>query len=214
MSDATSVTNSTRALGNYFSRVGYVTDDLDATGRSFCELVGVPSFSSREIQVKCAGQQSSAELRMRLGAGAIGPHGEFEVELMEPIYGNSILTHFLERSGAGVHHIGFKVPGYDAFAAPLLAQGPPLMEYSAGNRRGAFFSCAPLGAIIEIAEESADWPSAPHAAEGGYGNSLAAYFMQVAYIVRDLGAAQRWLGDSLGIHDFETSAMFQRPALN
>ncbi len=214
MSDATSVPNDARPLSDYFSRVGYITNNLDATGRSFSRLIGIPSFRSREISLNCVGHRSSADVWVRLGAGAIGPRSEFEVELIEPIHGDGILSRFLETSGPGVHHIGFTVPNYAAFIGPLSAQSSPLMQYKTDNRRGAFFSCAPLGAIIEVAEESGNRPSAPHAAEQQRAHSLATYFMQVAYIVRDLDAAHQWLKDMIGIHDFETGAMSQGPALN
>ncbi|MGO9061342.1 MAG: VOC family protein [Candidatus Binataceae bacterium] len=214
MSNATSIRAAIRPLAGYFSRVGYVTGNLDATAQSFGRLVGISRFNSRELSLSYARRQSDADVRVKLGAGAIGPQGEFEVELIEPIHGESILHRFLEKSGAGIHHIGFAVPDFEAFTEPLFAQGASLMEYDAVERRGAFFRCPPLGAIIEIAEESGHRRPAPRAVEGEGANVLAAHFMQVAYIVRDLEAAHQWLHSNLGIDSFETGAMVQGPGLN
>ncbi len=215
MSDATFVPGAARPLSHYFSRITYVTDNLATTRQSFSRLIGIPAFSSRDVSLNCAGPGASAGVRVRISTAAIGPRHEFEVELVEPIQGDSILSRFLGTSAQGLHHIGFTVPDYGGSIGPLSAQSPPLMEYEADNRRGGFFSCTPLGAIIEVIEESGDRLSASsHGAEPCQGNSLGAYFMQVAYIVRDLDAAHQWLKDTMGIHDFETHAMSQGPALN
>ena len=214
MSNATSIHAAIRPLADYFSRVAYVTGNLDATAQSFGRLVGYLRFSSRDLALSCAHRQSRADVRVKLGAAAIGPRGEFQVELMQPIRGDSILSRFLENSGAGIHHIGFAVPDLEAFTEPLFAQGGALMEYDAGDRRGAFFRCPPLGAIIEVVEESGHRRPAPRAAEGEGDKVLAAHFMQVAYIVRDLEAARQWLHRTMGIDGFETGAMVQGPALN
>ncbi len=209
-----SINAASRPLADYFCRVGYVTGSLDATAQFFGRLMGISRFSSRDLALTCARPEPGADVRLKLGAAAVGQRGELEIELMQPIRGDSILSRFLENSGAGIHHIGFAVPDLEAFTEPLFAQGGALMEYDAGDRRGAFFRCPPLGGIIEVVEEAGHRRPAPRAAEGEGDKVLAAHFMQVAYIVRDLEVARQWLHRTMGIDGFETGAMVQGPALN
>jgi methylmalonyl-CoA/ethylmalonyl-CoA epimerase len=215
------MTQSKIRLAPYFSRVAYVVRDLEQAREWFTGCVGVNNFATGEKtfeagQFKSRGEAVPRNMRLRIAAGSFGRSGQYELQLIQPLSSDDLYGRFLERHGAGIHHIGFAVPDFDAAVADLLAEGPPLMEFHRGAHRTAFFDCPPLGSAIEVTNEPrANAPAAQlSAAQAETSVPLAAYFNQVAYIVRDCEAANRWMERLVGIAGFEVGEMFQGPALN
>jgi len=210
-------------LAPYFSRVAYIVRDLEQAREWFTRCIGVSNFVTSEKtleagSLKLRGEAVRGDIHLRIAAGSVGRSGQYELQLIQPLSSDDLYGRFLERHGAGIHHIGFVVPDFDAAVTQLRAEGPPLMEFHHGGLHTAYFDCPPLGSVIEVTNEARtsapmEQPTHP-AAQSESTAPLASYFNQVAYIVRDCEAANRWMERFVGIAGFEVGEMFQGPALN
>jgi catechol 2,3-dioxygenase-like lactoylglutathione lyase family enzyme len=210
-------------LAPYFSRVAYVVRDLEQAREWFTRCVGVSDFVSSEKtfeagRLKIRGEAVRGDIHLKVAAGSVGRAGQYELQLIQPLSSDDLHARFLARHGAGIHHIGFVVPDFEAAVAELRAEGPPLMEFHSGAHHTAYFDCQPLGSVIEVTNEArASAPMEEHnhpALQSESTAALASCFNQVAYIVRDCDAANRWMERFAGIAGFEVGEMFQGPALN
>ena len=85
------------------------------------------------------------------------PFGDSEVELLAPRSPDGPIAKFLERRGAGIHHICYRVPDLDAALAACRAAGYRLVDevprIGAGGRRIAFVHPkATAGILLELTE--------------------------------------------------------------
>ncbi len=86
------------------------------------------------------------------------PLGGSEVELLEPVAGDSGVSRFLERRGPGLHHICLEVDDLDEAIARLRGMGVELIDsepyIGTGGRRIAFVHPrAAHGVLVELYEE-------------------------------------------------------------
>ncbi len=123
--------------------VAICVPDMDAAVARYEEVLGL-QVEAREVVVS---QKTEA---------ALLPVGEGRIELIAP-KGNEALVRFLEKRGAGLHHIAVEVEGIDAALAFLKGLGVPLIDESPrGGARGhkvAFLHPkATGGVLIELVE--------------------------------------------------------------
>jgi len=83
--------------------------------------------------------------------------GDGRIELIEPTASDSTVARFLERRGAGLHHIAYRVADLDAALGRLVEAGVPLIDRTpragAHGRRVAFLHpSAAAGVLIELVE--------------------------------------------------------------
>jgi catechol 2,3-dioxygenase-like lactoylglutathione lyase family enzyme len=206
-------------LAPHFFRVGYVVRDLDQAREWFQRCVGVRNFINSEVtlpagRLKFEGEPAAADIRLKVAAGRIGSSGQYELQLVEPLSGDNPYSRFLERHGAGIHQIGFFAPDFDQAVSPLLAAGPPQMEFHGGGLNTAYFHSPPLGSLIQVTDHIRPGIEQFEVPQAGATAPLASYFNQVAYVVRDCEAANRWMERFVGVAGFEVGEMFQGPALN
>jgi catechol 2,3-dioxygenase-like lactoylglutathione lyase family enzyme len=93
------------------SQVGIVVKDLDKSINYF-EKLGLGPFIRPELKFTekiCYGKP--AEFEVALGFCSLG---SIEMELIQPVSGESIYHEYLETSGEGLHHLGFDVQDMDA----------------------------------------------------------------------------------------------------
>jgi methylmalonyl-CoA/ethylmalonyl-CoA epimerase len=80
--------------------------------------------------------------------------GPLNLELLEPIEGNSIWKQFIDEKGEGIHHIALGVSNYDEVCQQFKDGGHELLiEAVFHGERWCYFATAPGGMIIEIREE-------------------------------------------------------------
>lgn len=86
------------------------------------------------------------------------PIGETEIELLEPIDGDSGVARFLATQGEGTHHICLEVEDIDAAMADLKAKGLRLISKApveGAHGRVAFLNPKSThGVLIELLERS------------------------------------------------------------
>lgn len=85
------------------------------------------------------------------------PLGESEIELLEPTSASSGVARYLEKRGAGMHHICVEVSDIDAMLARLREKGIELINpepvQSADGKRYAFIHPrSAFGVMIELYE--------------------------------------------------------------
>jgi methylmalonyl-CoA/ethylmalonyl-CoA epimerase len=116
--------------------------DLDAALAFYRDVLGLTPHSPEEAD----------------GATIVSlPFGESEVELLAPRTPDGPIAKFIERRGAGIHHICYRVPDLDAALTACRAAGYRLIDErprtGAGGRRIAFVHPkATAGILLELTE--------------------------------------------------------------
>src|SRR5271166_1058476 len=105
------MTLSKTRLAPFFSHVAYVVRDLDQAREWFTRYVGIRDFVTSEETLEAGGLRirGGAVLRdvhLRVAAGSVGRSGQYELQLIQPLSSDDLYGRFLERRGAGIHHIG------------------------------------------------------------------------------------------------------------
>jgi methylmalonyl-CoA/ethylmalonyl-CoA epimerase len=90
---------------------------------------------------------------------AMLPVGEPRIELLEPTHGDSPVAKFLEKRGAGIHHIAVRVDDIRATLNQLKEKGARLIDESprvgAGGCLVAFVHPATAGGVLlELVEHT------------------------------------------------------------
>ena len=149
------MTNSPLAyLASGCSQIAFVVKDIKAAQKFFNGHLGVPRFylfEDMEIQDRIY-WGNKGNFRQHL---ALTYAGDVQIELVEPISGESIFDEFLEKKGEGMHHLGFIVDNYEKAVGDFAENGYPLIQSGCvGNEpdvRFAFFDTeAAIGSIMEI----------------------------------------------------------------
>jgi methylmalonyl-CoA/ethylmalonyl-CoA epimerase len=124
------------------AHVGVAVSDLEAALAFYRDVLGVTP--------------RPAELAD--GAAIVSlPLGESEVELLAPRDPTGPIARFLERRGAGIHHICYRVPDLDRALEACRRAGYRLIDdvprIGAGGRRIAFVHPkATAGILLELTE--------------------------------------------------------------
>ena len=141
------------ALAPYFFQVAYVVRDIAEAETRFQQWLGVPSWfrmDNMEFGADCSYRGRPSDSAAHLSVGWLR---DTQVELIEPLRGESLYREFLEAKGPGLHHIAFDVPDFAATIAALSEAG---LELLAKGRVGpgsefAYFDCETAGAsVVEI----------------------------------------------------------------
>ncbi len=120
-------------------QVGLVVEDLEDGMDRFGGLLGIEPWSVYEFAPPALSETiyrgSSVEASWRL---AIATVGEIDVELIEPVTGETSYTAHLDRHGEGLHHVAcFSLDRPRAVADALQAAGIPVEQR--GVFRGSTF---------------------------------------------------------------------------
>lgn len=140
-------------IAPHFVQLGYVVRDLAAAEVWFQEVLGVPAWTRMEnmtFGADCRYRGRPADYAAHLSIGYLG---DTQIELIEPLRGESPYTEFLESRGTGLHHLAFDVPDFDATIDALGETGlEPIAVGSVGpGNRFAYFDCESAQAsVIEI----------------------------------------------------------------
>jgi methylmalonyl-CoA/ethylmalonyl-CoA epimerase len=131
-----------RPRGTRIAHVGIAVRDLEAILPFYRDVLGMPE----------------AELDDADGARIAGVvAGESLVELLEPAVADSPIGRFLERRGAGIHHLCFAVDDLDATLERCRRSGVRLIDETprigAEGKRIAFLHpSATAGVLVELSE--------------------------------------------------------------
>ncbi len=196
------------SLGACFHSVTYVVTDLDRAARRFGALVPGAIFSQSSTRLEPIGGGSPGAVALQCAVAPVGPHGEYEIRLVQPLTRDALFHRFLETAGPGPHHVGLRVPDLHS-AAHRLGRGlSPAAELRGEDGRAhLFYRCDEIGGLFEMSE-------GPAAVRDPGVGLLAAHFMQVAYVVNDIGAARGWAQEVLGCEIAAARDIVQGPSWN
>jgi methylmalonyl-CoA/ethylmalonyl-CoA epimerase len=140
-----------------FVQIGVVVADLDKSTRALTDIFGIGPFhivdwppeGRADLERFYHGQPGDFTARM-----AFTELGSIELELIQPVSGQSIWADFLRDSGGGIHHIRFNVDELELVQEYLAGQGILSAQHGSGIRPGTmwmnFNSMEKVGFIIEV----------------------------------------------------------------
>ena len=122
-----------------FVQIGAVVRDLDRAMKVLSEVFGVGPF--RTLYWPPAGRPDMqrfyhgqpADFTARMAFTELGP---IELELIQPLEGESIWADFLRERGPGIHHIRFNTPDMDSLVEYLAQNGVGVAQAGTGVRPG------------------------------------------------------------------------------
>ena len=124
--------------------------------------VAVPSLASAlpvfELITGAAGSAIEAVPDQGVNVVFIGS-GPARLELIEPSRPDTGVARFLEKRGAGLHHVAYRVADLGATLAALAARGTPLIDREPrtgahGQRIAFLHPRAANGVLIELVEDA------------------------------------------------------------
>ena len=152
-----SQTQSPKEMFSNLVQIGIVVRDLDRTTKTLSEVFGLGPFRTIAIPPD-DGMQRSYTYRRQTGHFtyrlALATVGEIELEIIQPLEGDSIYSDFLREHGEGIHHIRFNVADVHPVIEYLARHGIENIQSGSGLRAGTtwvnFGTDAQCGFIIEI----------------------------------------------------------------
>lgn len=106
-------------------QIGMLVRDLDAYLERLDKILGMGPF--RVVDYPPAGEEMFREYRGKEGnfkAKFCFYHlGNIELELIQPLEGESVWEEFLEKHGPGLHHLKFLVPEFDGIKQYMSENG-------------------------------------------------------------------------------------------
>jgi methylmalonyl-CoA/ethylmalonyl-CoA epimerase len=140
-----------------FVQIGIVVKDLDRTVKALSEIFGLgpfqmityPPAECEDAQLTFRGKPANFSHRL-----AFARLGSIELEIVQPLTGESGLTEFLNEHGEGIQHIRFNVKELQPLLNYLTEKGiQPLMSGS-GLRQGTHWvhldTAEKIGFTIEV----------------------------------------------------------------
>ncbi len=138
-------------------QVGIVVRDLRATVQALHQLLGIGPFRVMEFPIEGVDPQTTyygkpVSFKILLGFGRFGAT---QIELVQPLEGQSIWSDFLESHGPGLHHFRITLPDFEEKVAQLEAAGLINIASGTGAHIGskwAYFDTRELlgGILIEL----------------------------------------------------------------
>ena len=133
-------------------QLGFVYKDIEKQVKIFESLFNVPKFAilpeTTEI-VKYRGKDGEVNTKI-----AISRQFNTQIELIQPISGESIHKEFLDKGREGLHHISFYVENIETYIKFFEKQGLEMVYYgSIGKQVYAYFDTEEaLGMFLEVQE--------------------------------------------------------------
>jgi 4-hydroxyphenylpyruvate dioxygenase-like putative hemolysin len=101
---------------------GIVVRDMDAA-IAYYESLGIGPFKERQgvgATERTVHGRPADDMRLRVSTASMGP---VQIELMQPVAGQSIPAEYLERHGEGINHLAFTTADCQAVVRAMRARG-------------------------------------------------------------------------------------------
>jgi len=144
---------------NGITQIAIAVRDLRMTAENYWNILGIGPWDiydweyPRVYDRTYGGKKSWAREKI-----ALTRVGDVELELVQPVEGDSIYQDFIAERGEGIHHLQFKDEKVDEVAAVLADQGFACLQSGRFGDKGAYYymDTRPLRAIWEPIREAAD----------------------------------------------------------
>ena len=139
------------------AQVAIVVRDIEVSSRRWADVLGVPTPNiitvqpGSQTQMTFRGHPSDAQAKL-----AFFNLGQVQLELIEPMGGQSTWQEALDKNGESVHHLAFWVEGMQRSVDFLAGQGIPMIQRGDMGQNGqyAYFDAEkPLGVVLELLEK-------------------------------------------------------------
>lgn len=147
--------------GGGIDQVAFLVEDLKPATELWDALLGtsdwqVFTYSPDNVeQLSYMGE--AADFSMRLALTGSNP----QIELIQPLYGRSIYSDWIDAHGYGLHHLGFFVDSIDDTTERLRKQGTAIIQsgrnYGVDGDGGFVYFESPTG--VECVFEAIETPS-------------------------------------------------------
>lgn len=149
---------------NHIAQIAFVVSDIRAALGRYSRLLGPSSWRCYTFSASMHEQAEyhgvPAEFSALLALNDQSP----QLELIQPLEGNSIHRDWLEEHGEGVHHVGVVVDSLAEEVAGMTEAGYPVIQSGSGFGAGGdgayayFDTAADLGVIVEAFEPPRSLP--------------------------------------------------------
>jgi catechol 2,3-dioxygenase-like lactoylglutathione lyase family enzyme len=136
-----------------FGQVGLVVKDAQSVAGAYWNILGIGPWNIYSWEEPLVYDHmyhgKPAWARAKIAQAQVG---KVQLELYQPIEGNSIYGDFLKECGEGLHHISFFVDNVDETAAELEKEGFPSLESGRCGDNGAYncIDIKPLRTLWQI----------------------------------------------------------------
>lgn len=121
-----------KTTGTHIIQVGIVVKDVKEAAEKIEKLVGIGPFRILEPEYRdLTYQGKAAKFKVRIGLAEAGP---VQVELVQPLSGETIYEEFANRKGYGLHHLGIRTRSMEESVKEMEAKGLRIIQ--SGNRPG------------------------------------------------------------------------------
>ena len=134
-------------------QIGMVVKDMDKT-IEYYESVGIGPFKQMKkiafVKREFWGKPVPVDsIKSRITAAQMGP---IQIELIEPVEGDSHWKRYLDTRGEGIHHFGFFVDDIDKEEAKVVEQGLDIVYSSRFDDGGGvcYFDPGRGGVLFEL----------------------------------------------------------------
>lgn len=153
------MSNESGWLGNEIIQVGILVKDAAEAAKKLEKLIGVGPFEILEPEYRdLTYRGKTGKFKIRIALAKAGP---IQIELMQPLYGETIYDEFAQRKGYGLHHLGIKTDNMERSVKEMDGRGFRVIQ--SGNRPGlkwAYLSTEEqTGVIFELLEKKQTSPS-------------------------------------------------------
>jgi methylmalonyl-CoA/ethylmalonyl-CoA epimerase len=141
------------STGKEIVQVGILVRDMEDAARKLEKLIGIGPFEILEPEYRdLTFQGKVGKFKIKIGLARAGP---VQIELMQPLYGETIYDEFIQRKGYGLHHLGIKTDNMEQSVKEMQEKGFRVIQ--SGNRPGvkwAYLSTeTEVGVVFELIEK-------------------------------------------------------------
>jgi methylmalonyl-CoA/ethylmalonyl-CoA epimerase len=136
-------------------QIGIVVPDRDRTAQLLTSLFGIGPFRLVEWPDRPESKYYYRDVEQKIRVRqAFVQLGDVEVELIQPLEGNSAYQDFLDETGGGIHHVLFEVSDIDPVIQELAKSGVTVLQSGTGIRPGTRWALLDtqklLGFLVEL----------------------------------------------------------------
>lgn len=199
-------TSPTKVKVKELTQVGLVVKDVLRTAEDYWNILGIGPWNIYELHApvlsKVTYRGKPAQFSMKLGVATVGP---VQLELIEPVLGDSIYSDFLAEYGEGPHHLRFTTDNVDETTQIMAKEGfPLLMSGRIGDGAFAFYDTVDVlktiwGAFRPPKEMPPSYRYPENEAQTSPAKIRVKRISQVAIVVKDIPTVVKNYWNILGI---------------
>lgn len=120
------------SLGKEIVQVGILVKDVAEAAKRLEKLIGIGPFEILEPDYRdLTYRGKTGKFKIRVALAKAGP---IQIELMQPLYGQTIYDEFAQHKGYGLHHLGIKTDNMEQSVKEMQEKGFRVIQ--SGNRPG------------------------------------------------------------------------------